>query len=151
MTKCLSEGTPDIGCKIFLKLLAQMYPEMMPLFINKYISLKNSYQNKKTIGLSLIWVYSQVGKYNLTIGLNIWHEVMAPMLESRTYAFHVVKLLKEMIAIHSNAITEEIYMNIVDDFYSGKYNVVSSLSKEVSSCIDTFTVSNFYQLVLFAN
>lgn len=143
MTKLLSENSPDMGCKIFLQLLGQMYPEMTLLYINKFISLKNSYQNKKSIGLSLLWVFSQSGKKNLTIGLNVWHEVMAPMLESKTYAFHVIKILKELIIVHqdNNALTEEMFIDIVDDFYAGKYNLVPTLSKEISSCIKILTVS----------
>ncbi|XP_014296425.1 transmembrane protein 214-A [Microplitis demolitor] len=139
MAKNMAFGSSDIGCKIFIQLLGNMYPDMTCSNIEKLTSLRNSYQNKKSIGLAILWALSQGGKKNLTVGLTLWHEVMASMLESRNYAYHVTKILKELFNIHSknisNNLTADMYLNIVDDFCSGKINIHASLSKEISNCL----------------
>ncbi|XP_074113094.1 transmembrane protein 214 [Cotesia typhae] len=139
MAKNMAFGSSSIGCKIFIQLLAYMHPEITCANIEKLISLRNSYQNKKSIGLAILWALGQGGKKNLTVGLTLWHEVMASMLESRNYAYHVTKILREMFTIHSkninNSLTTDMYLNIVDDFCSGKINIHTSLSKEISSCL----------------
>lgn len=143
MVRNISNGSPDIGCKIFLQLLAQTNPEMTISNIPKLASLRNSYQNKKPIGLSLLWAFAQSGKKNPVVGLTIWHEIMAPMLESRSYAAYVVKVLKELLSVTKNVnnLTTEIFFNILDDMYSGKINVPSSLENEISACMQNLRVS----------
>lgn len=143
MTKNMANGLSEIGCKIFLQLLAQMYPEITCANIEKHISLRNSYQNKKPIGLSLLWVLSQGGKKNLNVGLKLWHEVMAPMLESRNYAQYVMKILNELLDVHKNvnSLSTDMYRNIIDDLCSGKINIPISLGKEINHSLETLRVS----------
>ncbi|KAK0088175.1 hypothetical protein PV325_012842 [Microctonus aethiopoides] len=139
MTKNMANGLSEIGCKIFLQLLAQMYPEITCANVEKHISLRNSYQNKKPIGLSLLWVLSQGGKKNLDVGLKLWHEVMAPMLESRNYAQYVMKILNEILDAHKNvnSLSTDMYRNIIDDLCSGKINIPTSLGKEINHSLET--------------
>ncbi|XP_034950381.1 transmembrane protein 214-A [Chelonus insularis] len=124
MAKNMAFGLSSVGCRIFLQLLAQMYPEMTCMNIDKHIILRNSYQNKKNIGLAILWALSQSGKKNLAVGLTLWHEVMAPMLESRNYSHYVMKILEELLNSHVynnvNNCTTEMYIQIVDDLVSGK-------------------------------
>ena len=144
MIRNMSNNSPDIGCKIFLQLLAQMHPEVTLQNIPKLLSLRNSYQNNKNIGMSLLWAFSQCGKNNFTSGLTIWHEVMAPMIESRSYAAYVTKILKDLLFLPKSSnfhLTKELYLNIIDDFYSGKYNVSSTIEKEIRPCMDQLRVS----------
>ncbi|XP_029673763.1 transmembrane protein 214-like, partial [Formica exsecta] len=91
MATDMVKGIPVIGHKIFLQLLAHLNPEMTAANISKLISVRNSYENRKNIGLSLLWAWSQAGKKNLAVGLKIWHEIMSPMLETKSYSSYVVQ------------------------------------------------------------
>ncbi|XP_063977135.1 transmembrane protein 214 [Diachasmimorpha longicaudata] len=136
MVKNMSNDSPDMGSKIFLQLLGQMYPEITMSNIEKHIGLRNSYQNKKLIGFSLLWALSQPGYKNLGVGLTLWHEVMAPMLESKTYANYVMQILKNTLSTHTNSnnLTQPMFIQIFDDLYSGKINISTSVEREIREC-----------------
>lgn len=147
MVKNMSNESPDMGSKIFLQLLAQMYPEITTLNIEKHITLRNSYQNKKNIGLALLWALSQGAKKDLGVGLTVWHEVMAPMLESRIYASHVMKILKKTLSAckNVNSLSQYLFLAIVEDLYSGKINISNAVEKEIRECGELLKVSRVHQ------
>lgn len=91
MATDMVKGSPVFGHKIFLQLLAYINPEMTIVNISKLIRVKNSYQNRKNIGLSILWAISQAGRKNLAVGLKVWHEVMSPMLEIKSYCSYVAQ------------------------------------------------------------
>lgn len=95
MATDMVKGSPVVGHKIFLQLLAQVNPEMTAANIPKVISVRNSYQNRKPVGMSLLWALSQAGRKNLAVGLKVWHEVMAPLLETKGYSGYVVQILED--------------------------------------------------------
>ncbi|XP_043285072.1 transmembrane protein 214-A [Venturia canescens] len=138
MVKNISNGSSDLGCKIFLQLLAQTNPEMTAANLPKLASLRNSYQNKKSIGMSLLWAFAQSGKKHLAIGLTVWHEIMAPMLESRTYASYVLKILRDFLSAskNSNHLTADRFFDLVDDLYAGKIHLPAHLDNDVTSCME---------------
>ncbi|XP_051174489.1 transmembrane protein 214-A [Leptopilina boulardi] len=135
MASDLVKNQPVIGYKIFLQLLAKFNPEMTITSIPKLITLRNSYQNRKPIGLSIIWALSQSGKDNLTVGLSVWHHVISPMLEGKNYANYVSQILKDLITRHSNGknvdVKAELYLNIIDDVISGKLNIAPTYVNEI--------------------
>ncbi|XP_015514094.2 transmembrane protein 214-A [Neodiprion pinetum] len=134
MTNNMVKGTPVVGHKIFLQFLAYQHPETVISNIPKLVTLRNSYQNRKPIGLSLLWALAQGGQKNLTIGLKIWHEVMASMLEMKNYASYVVQILERFTTLHgtTTSLSSDLYLNIADDVYSGRYNIPASVEKELS-------------------
>lgn len=146
MATDMVKGVPVIGHKIFLQLLAHLNPEMTAANIPKLISIRNSYENRKNIGLSLLWTWSQAGRKNLAIGLKIWHEVMSPMLEIKGYANYVVQILNDLVFGHENAhnLSLDLYLHIIRDTYSQKFQNIqpTSLGKEISMSIDKLRVSN---------
>lgn len=71
MTTEIAKGTPVVGYKIFIQLLSKLDPQLSVGNIPKLISLRNSYQNRKPIGLSLLWAFNQCGRENLSIGLKV--------------------------------------------------------------------------------
>ncbi|KOC67817.1 Transmembrane protein 214-B [Habropoda laboriosa] len=139
--------TPVVGHKIFLQLLAHTNPEMTVANIPKLIRAKSSYQNRKTIGLSLLWALSQAGRRNLAVGLKVWHEVMSPMLETKSYCSYVVEILNDLVFEHENFhdLKPEFYLDIVEDTCSGKYNVPASVGREINNSIEKL------RLILFKN
>lgn len=57
------------GHRILLQMLALEYPEFCVASISKSASLRNSYQNRPPIGLSLLWALGQGGNIDFGIGL----------------------------------------------------------------------------------
>lgn len=50
-------------------MLAHEYPEFCIASIPKSVSLRNSYQNRPPIGLSLLWTLGQGGYKDFAVGL----------------------------------------------------------------------------------
>ncbi|XP_072763950.1 transmembrane protein 214-A [Anoplolepis gracilipes] len=140
MATDMVKGVPVIGHKIFLQLLAHLNPEMTAANIPKLISVRNSYENRKNIGLSLLWAWSQAGKKNLAVGLKIWHEVMSPMLETKSYANYVVQILNDLVFGHDNVhdLNLDLYLDIIMDTYSQRFQNIqpANLGKEINTSID---------------
>ncbi|XP_076763484.1 transmembrane protein 214 [Xylocopa sonorina] len=138
MATDMAKGSPVVGHKIFLQLLARINPEMTVANISKLIRVKNSYQNRKNIGLSLLWAISQAGRKNLVVGLKVWHEVMSPMLETKSYCNYVAQILNDLVFGHENFhdLKPELYLDIVEDTTSGKFNVPASLGREINNSIE---------------
>ncbi|CAK9807020.1 Transmembrane protein 214 [Anthophora plagiata] len=147
MATDMVKGTPVVGYKIFLQLLAQINPEMTIANIPKLIRAKSSYQNRKPIGLSLLWALAQAGRKNLIVGLKVWHEVMSPMLETKSYCSYVVEILHDLVLEHENFndLKPEFYLDIVEDTCSGKYNIPVSIGREINNSIEKL------RLILFKN
>ncbi|XP_029659643.1 transmembrane protein 214-A-like [Formica exsecta] len=140
MATDMVKGIPVIGHKIFLQLLAHLNPEMTAANISKLISVRNSYENRKNIGLSLLWAWSQAGKKNLAVGLKIWHEIMSPMLETKSYSSYVVQILNDLVFGHNNVhdLSLDLYLDIIMDTYSQRFQNIqpANLGKEISMSID---------------
>ena len=128
----MAKSTPVVGYKIFIQLLAKYDPKLWVTNIAKLTSMRNSYQNRKPIGLSLLWSFNQAGRENLSVGLKVWHEVMAPMLEAKSYSSYIVKILSDIITWHSNddSLQPDLYLSIFDDFFSGKLNITNNVIDE---------------------
>ncbi|XP_033359171.1 transmembrane protein 214-A [Bombus vosnesenskii] len=138
MATDMVKGSPAVGHKIFLQLLARINPEMTIANISKLMRVKNSYQNRKNIGLSLLWAISQAGRKNLIVGLKVWHEVMSPMLETKSYCSYVAQILNDLVFGHDICydLKPELYLDIVEDTYSGKFNIPVSVSGEINNSIE---------------
>ncbi|XP_060814632.1 transmembrane protein 214-A [Bombus pascuorum] len=138
MATDMVKGSPAVGHKIFLQLLARINPEMTIANISKLIGVKNSYQNRKNIGLSLLWAISQAGRKNLIVGLKVWHEVMSPMLETKSYCSYVAQILNDLVFGHDICydLKPELYLDIIKDTYSGKFNIPVSVSREINNSIE---------------
>ncbi|XP_076238618.1 transmembrane protein 214 [Calliopsis andreniformis] len=132
------KGSPIVGHKIFLQLLGSINPEITIANIPKLISVRNSYQNRKAVGLSLLWALSQAGRKNLAVGLKVWHEVMSPMLETKSYSSYVAQILNDLVFGHENFhdLKPELYLDIVEDTCSGKLNIPTTVGREINNSIE---------------
>lgn len=128
----MTKNVPVVGYKIFVQLLAKYDPKLSINNIVKLTSMRNSYQNRKPIGLSLLWSFNQSGRENLTVGLKVWHEVMAPMLEAKSYSSYIIQILSDLVSWHSNdnGLQPDLYVNVFDDLYSGKLNISQGVINE---------------------
>lgn len=145
MATDMAKGTAVVGHKIFLQLLARVNPEMTVANISKLISVRNSYQNRKAIGLSLLWALSQAGEKDLAIGLKVWHEVMSPLLITKSYVNYVVQILNDLVFGHEDVqdLDPDLYLNIIEDTYFGKFNIPLTVGKEIDISIEKLRVSFF--------
>jgi hypothetical protein len=146
------KGVPVVGYKIFIQLLATHNPKLSVNNIPKLISMRNSYQNRKPIGLSLLWCFNQGGMEKLAIGLKVWHEVMSPMLEAKSYSGYVMRILNDLVR-HSNEenLPIDLYLNIFEDFFSGKLNISQSLIDEGILILSKLRVSKKLQNKYYLN
>lgn len=69
MASDMSKDLPALGNKLFLQYIAVNEPSLVSLNINKYVTLKNSYQNRPNIGLSILWAVGHVGVKDFQCGL----------------------------------------------------------------------------------
>lgn len=146
-----NKNLPAMGYKIFIQLMTKFNPEMAINCIPKFIMLRNSYQNRKPIGLSVLWAMSQGGKDSLTVGLTVWHHVVAQMLEGKNYAIYASQALKELIMRYANSknldVKPELYLNIVDDVISGKFNISQIHVNDLKPFSDKLRVSKLLWLI----
>ncbi|XP_032669571.1 transmembrane protein 214-A isoform X1 [Odontomachus brunneus] len=139
MATDMVKGIPVVGHKIFLQLLAHLNPEMTAANIPKLITIRSSYENRKNVGLSLLWAWSQAGRKNLAVGLKIWHELMSPMLDMKGYSNYVVQILNDLVFGHDNVrdLNLDLYLDIITETYSNKFsNQPANLAVEISASID---------------
>lgn len=119
----MTKGIPVVGYKIFVQLLAKYDHKLSVNNIPKMITMRNSYQNRKPIAMCLLWCFNQGGRENLDTGLRVWHEVMAPMLEAKSYSSYILQILNELLDLHQETpnLHLEGYVNVLDDIFSEKY------------------------------
>jgi hypothetical protein len=88
---------PTMGFRIMLQCISFEFPEFTLKNIQKFIQHRNSYQNRQSLCLSILWVASQSGKRDLKSGINIWLELMFPVIGMRAYSKFVIDSLKILL------------------------------------------------------
>lgn len=68
MADDMAKNLPAIGYKLFIQMLVHKYPKIAVDHLQKYISLRNSYQNRQPIGLSIFWALGQGGIKDFAVG-----------------------------------------------------------------------------------
>merc|ERR1719357_641291 len=97
----LSKGLCVTGWKILTQLLAEANPTLVTAHINRYIELRNSYQNRPVVGLSILWSTGQAGHKSLHSGIKVWLEIMLPVISMKHYTKFVVDYLGALLATHN--------------------------------------------------
>ncbi|XP_066584426.1 transmembrane protein 214 [Prorops nasuta] len=141
MVSRMDKDQPVVGHKIVLQLVSLLYPEIPQASINILTTLRDSYQNRKPICLTLLWVLSQGGRKCLDLGLKNWHEVMTPLLESKNYSSYVVQILHDLVFGHdsvpdTNLCLSTLYLEIIENIYSGKMNISAPIFNELNVIIE---------------
>lgn len=128
----LSRGLHANGHRLLLQMLAQDNPEFCIASLQKYGSLRNSYQNRPPIGMSLLWAFGQGGLKDFTVGLKVWQEIFLPVLELKNYTKYVIGYLSKIIDHHSEMNT----INVNQDQFFSMIDLINTkkngLSKEFS-------------------
>lgn len=134
MTTDMAKSLPALGHKLFLQYIALNEPALVLANLNKHITLRNSYQNRPNIGLSILWAVGQVGLTDFQAGLRVFQELMLPLIEMKNYSRYIVKYLINLIknSEHQNVlITKEEYLTLLDITYLGSKNFPSDLKQDL--------------------
>lgn len=99
----LTKNLPCVGHKIMLQLIAMQWPSLSIKSLAKNAILRNSYQNRSTVGLSLLWAIGQAGFKDVTVGLQVWQNIMVPVLEIRAYTKFVCDYVNKILLRSSDA------------------------------------------------
>lgn len=115
----LSKNLPCVGHKIMLQLIAMQWPAICIKSLAKNAILRNSYQNRSAIGLSLLWALGQGGFKDLTVGLKVWQNIMVPVLEIRAYTKFVCDYVHRILQRSGDAgcvgLLQEDFFTIYDE------------------------------------
>merc|ERR1712123_61880 len=65
------------------------------------LKLRNSYQNRPAVGLSILWSTGQAGHKSLHSGIKVWLEIMLPVITMKHYTKFVVDYLGALLAAHN--------------------------------------------------
>ncbi|XP_039758977.1 transmembrane protein 214 [Pararge aegeria] len=96
----MTRGQSVNGHRLLLQMLALENPDFCVASIAKSVSLRNSYQNRPPIGLSLLWVLGQGGLSNFAVGMKAWQELFLPIVELKNYSKYAINYLEEILTRH---------------------------------------------------
>ncbi|XP_022184928.2 transmembrane protein 214-A [Nilaparvata lugens] len=135
MANDMTKGGTICGYKMLLQILAINYPSVTIESLEKSLALMNSYQNRQAIGSSILWAVGQGGYKDLSIGLQVWQEVMFPVCELRNYSRYVLDYLKCLLARHSTskALNCDQFFSIVDAIHSTDLKLPNPIALELKS------------------
>ncbi|KAH8378417.1 hypothetical protein KR093_011255 [Drosophila rubida] len=93
----LNSGQHVTGYKFVLQLIGQHWPAICSHNMAKTALLRNSYQNRSSICLSILWAIGQGGHQSLTEGVKVWQNLMLPNLELRSFSKFVVEHIERVL------------------------------------------------------
>lgn len=148
LTDDLSKNLSVTGYKIMLQLIAIEWPSVCIKSLAKNAMLRNSYQNRAPIGLTLLWALGQGGYQDAAVGLRVWQNIMVPVLEMKSYTRFVVEYVHRVL--HHSKASEEVTLSA--DEFSVYFDELTlqrvSLPKDLQTLFDesaaTLIVSKLY-------
>lgn len=114
MADDMTKNLPVTGYKIMLQLIAIEWPTVCVKSLAKNAILRNSYQNRAPIGLTLLWALGQGGYRDVNVGLRVWQNIMLPVLEIKAYTRFVVEYVHRILhstksSVEMSVSSEELY------------------------------------------
>lgn len=116
----MNSGQTVAGYKFVLQLIGQNWPAICSHNMAKTALLRNSYQNRSNICLSILWAIGQGGHQDLTEGVKVWHNLMLPNLELKSFTKFVVEHI-ERVLIAAKARKEDLLGLNQNDFFTTYY------------------------------
>lgn len=133
MANEMSRGHPAIGNKLWVQFLALNNPQVTVTSLEKHTSLRTSYQNRQTVGLSILWALGQGGIKDFHIGLKVFKDFMMPLLEMKNYSRFIIKYLSQLLNRHENvALSKDNYMFLLD-LINTKRSLPNEVAQELGS------------------
>jgi len=93
----LNSGQNVAGYKFVLQLIGQNWPSICSHNMAKTALLRNSYQNRSNICLSILWAIGQGGHQSLTEGVKVWQNLMLPNLELKSVSKFVIEHIERVL------------------------------------------------------
>lgn len=124
----MNSGQNVAGYKFVLQLIGQNWPAICSRNMAKTALLRNSYQNRSNICLSILWAIGQGGHQSLNEGVNVWQNLMLPNLELKSFSKFVVEHIERVLnAATARKVPESLAFNQQEFFASyyalnGSYN-----------------------------
>lgn len=112
ITDDMSKNLPYLGHKIMLQLVAQQWPTVCISNLAKCAILRNSYQNRSAIGLTLFWALGQGGYQDLSVGLKVWLNIMLPLLDLKSYSKFICEYIHRILKTTK---TDETALNLTSE------------------------------------
>ncbi|XP_020807353.1 transmembrane protein 214-A isoform X1 [Drosophila serrata] len=97
MATDLNNNQTVAGYKLILQLIGQNWPTICSRNLAKTALLRNSYQNRSNICLSILWAIGQGGFKSLNEGVRVWQNLMLPNLELKQYTKFVVEYMERVL------------------------------------------------------
>ncbi|EDW88018.1 transmembrane protein 214-B isoform X1 [Drosophila yakuba] len=98
MSTDLNNNQTVAGYKLILQLIGQNWPNICSRNLAKTALLRNSYQNRSNICLSILWAIGQGGYQSLNEGVRVWQNLMLPNLELKQYSKFVVEYMERVLS-----------------------------------------------------
>lgn len=133
----MNSGQTVAGYKFVLQLIGQNWPAICSHNMAKTALLRNSYQNRSNICLSILWAIGQGGHQDLTEGVKVWQNLMLPNLELKSFSKFVVEHL-EKVLIAAKARKEDLLGLNQNEFFTCYYALTgpyNNLSKELQQSL----------------
>ncbi|GAB0096932.1 Transmembrane protein 214 [Sergentomyia squamirostris] len=142
----LNKSLPVMGTRILLQLIALRYPVVCQSNFAKNAVLHNSYLNQSPIGLSLLWALGQGGFCDVQIGINVWQNMMLPVIEMKHYYQFVVdylfRILQKPPQNASLKLNLQEYLNLIDTIVKPRNNIPHDYRKLLTE--SAFKISKLY-------
>ncbi|XP_041451869.1 transmembrane protein 214 isoform X2 [Drosophila obscura] len=117
--------TVVVGYKFMLQLIGQAYPSICSKNFAKTALLRNCYQNRSSICLSILWAIGQGGYTSLNEGVKIWQNLMLPNLELKNYSKFVVEYIERVLNAAAVRTSEDILLLNQNEFFAA-YNSLNA-------------------------
>ncbi|EDW11421.1 transmembrane protein 214 isoform X1 [Drosophila mojavensis] len=155
----LNSGQNVVGYKFVLQLIGQNWPAICSHNMAKTALLRNSYQNRSNICLSILWAIGQGGHQNLTEGVKVWQNLMLPNLELKSLSKFVVEHIERVLNAAAARKGEALLINQQEFFdcynaLNGNYNNFSkeqqaSLKRSAKQLLQLYIASPVKQANIF--
>lgn len=133
MATDMSHGSSALGHKILLQQIALSDPKSAASNLNAYVTLRNSYQNRPPIGLSILWAVGQIGAKDFKAGLAAFKELMLPLIEMKNYSKFVVEYLLGLLRKSGEVqVTKEEFLMLFDVVLSKRKGFPTDLAQQLN-------------------
>ncbi|XP_054745319.1 transmembrane protein 214 [Anastrepha obliqua] len=143
MTMELSKNLPIVGYKFILQLIGQHWPHIASNNMAKIALLRNSYQNRSNICLSILWAIGQSGFKQITEGIKVWQNLMLPNLELKSYTKFVTEYLEKVLSASGEACTITLNQFAFFSFYNAlktNYTIPKENQETLAKCAHEFLI-----------
>ncbi|XP_050318873.1 transmembrane protein 214 [Bactrocera neohumeralis] len=143
MTMDLSKNMPIVGYKFILQLISQHWPHVASNNMAKIALLRNSYQNRSNICLSILWAIGQGGYKEITEGIKVWQNLMLPNLELKSYTKFVAEYLEKVLSAAKEDCTITLNQNEFFSFYNAlktHYPIPKENQETLGKCAHGFLI-----------